>query len=225
MKLADFVRKQLKESPYMMSGEYHGEYSSTFTPDHIYMTDHNPNLQDSYLVSYKLSTAQAKELNADEIRVFYKQPHTVLGVLPGQRDEVGRPSNLLVFRLNFRQKPDLPEIPAQVDQSKILHVSSVFLDHCLHGFGLASFVYMYLAAQGFFIVSDYDQFKPAKQLWLSLAVKAKSEGLMITVFNRMTGEFVKNSAGDVEFDGSNIEHDEIWSSALDEIVLMLSKRP
>jgi hypothetical protein len=84
---------------------------------------------------------------------------------------------------------------------------------------------MYLAAQGFFIVSDYDQFKPAKQLWLSLAVKAKSEGLMITVFNRMTGEFVKNSAGDVEFDGSNIEHDEIWSSALDEIVLMLSKRP
>lgn len=202
----------LCEMPYIIDGDHY----------------HTIGYQDVFM-STKAITRTFKPLNlkiAGAMFFRHVEINQVIGVIP-EKKITGEDSNKIIFELSFKREITLKKRPQELGTS-VIQVSSAFTDKAYRNRAIAAQAYRALIDEGFVVLSDCDQFIPGKNLWERLSKDAKHYGLQVNIIN-IHGEFMRDdSLAIVDFDGTNIPEDDIWSNNIhesrDQILLVLRKR-
>lgn len=202
----------LCEMPYIIDGDHY----------------HDMEYQDIFM-STKAITRTFEPLNlkiAGATFFRHTEINQVIGVIP-EKKITGEDSNKIIFELSFKREITLKKRPQELGTS-VIQVSSAFTDKAYRNRTIAAQVYRALVDEGFVVLSDCDQFIPGKNLWERLSKDAKHYGLQVNIIN-VQGEFMRDHSGSiVDFDGSNIPEDDVWSNNIhknrEQILLVLRKR-
>lgn len=191
--------KRLTEAPYGLEGKLKRPSWNTFTSD--------TSLTRLYTPLGKIQVAD------DEVTLHLLKPKTsVIGTIKAEKDN--ELSNRVIFSLKLKKKHTLAEVPKGINKAKILQVDKVAVDPDFEGRGIASYAYSALAEQGYSVLSDVAQFQDGKQLWKRMAAKAHLRNYRIFILDSSYG-VQKKDGRPLEYNGSNIDDAEIWSSGED----------
>lgn len=162
-----------------------------------------------------------------EVSIYLlKQGSSVLGTIKSEKQigDTAVNSNRVVFFLRFKQFPTIVNYPIGITKNTVKQVDSAYVSSEFRGFGIASFVYSLMIANGYVVVSDSAQFTDGKELWKKMAKEAHAESYKIYIIDE--NGFLKDDSGEpIVYDGSNIDDAKIWTGGLDmsgeHILLML----
>ncbi len=131
----------------------------------------------------------------------------------------------VVFVLEFKNKPTLINYPKDINKKLLLQVNKVNTDKNYRELGLASYVYQLLIKKGFIILSDIIQLDGGKALWQKIARRSNFDNYKIRIIDDEIG-YLKRNGKILEYDGSNISDDEIWTTEMnfdgEHILLIMS---
>ena len=141
----------------------------------------------------------------------------VVVITPGEHEQ---------FRPIARAKIKSPDVgsaklPSYLRGKKVIQIASVSTDASQQSRGIASQLYDCLADVGYVIVSDNVQYQPATHMWKKLARTTTHNVIVIAP----SGPISKDGKA-INYNGSNIPDDQIWStdddiSGLDKFFVLL----
>jgi hypothetical protein len=144
----------------------------------------------------------------DEIELFWDTSISkrIIGVMPPEDDQ-----RELVFNLEFKPKTTLHSTPPEIAAKKLVQVTSVSTKLEYESLGIASIVYATLAADGYAVISDIEQYVPGQGIWKRLAKRHQLHDVKIYVVTK-SEHLMKDEHGQpLVYDGENIEDAKIWS--------------
>lgn len=128
-------------------------------------------------------------------------------------DEIGEERLKIVFVLTFKANNTLKAYPKDINKKLLLQVSKVNTNSQFGRIGIASFVYQSLIQKGFIILSDTVQLDGGKALWQKMSKYSQIKDYKIRIIDDETG-YLKRNGKILEYDGSNISDDEIWTTEM-----------
>ena len=202
------------------------------TPVHLGAIDAN---EKNFVMSYMSTSAVARDYdkigefaNANDVYQIFQLQSDKKFVFAGKvTKKPGRNEDVfsMDFLLEFKTEPTIVHYPSNLDRSKVLQVNWVQTNPHLKNRGLATYVYMLLASNGFVVVSDIAQFDGGQHLWKRLAKETDFNKCVVRIIDDEYG-YMKDDAGKiVEYDGANVPDNKIWTYGADmtgeHILLML----
>lgn len=163
-----------------------------------------------FITDERLSERYNKIAAQDNVEVYLhkKLESAMLGVRGPRRDSK---SGILIYGdLHFKASPNLgfPIDRAVIHTQKILQVELVNVVRTDQFRGLGTFLYSSLVQAGFTVISDNHQFIGGKELWQKIG---RTHLANETVFVIDKGVVKTENERPIEYDGTNIPEEDIWS--------------
>ena len=205
----------LSETPYLHDGDYtpRDYKKNTFISDRSLARDFK------FLGSDVFVNDKIYFHIIDNLRVH--------GTTKQKKDKTNEDSNKIIFSLKFKTTKTINNIPDDLKNKNIVQVDSVYVDSEYSGIGIASYVYLMLADQGYVILSDSSQFEDGKQLWKKIARESNFDDYQIRILDVDEGYLKDKDGKIISYDSSNVDDAKIWTSGANtngEFILLSLKK-
>lgn len=192
---------KINENPYLHAGEM---------PENIY------DIKGDYSV-----TALQRDFNflfsltEEDYHIHFlinKWNTLLIGVLNSWQSSTERV--LPLFKLRFREKLYINNIPEEITNKKLLQTDRIVLKKDLRNYSISYKVYNKLTEHNYAIISDNTHYEPARGLWLKLARNSNSNYRVI-LCDTDHGVIKDSDGNTLCYNGTNYPLEQLWTSGSD----------
>lgn len=144
----------------------------------------------------------------DNLIVYLKHDKSTAFIGTPDTRHDGAKGVLILGQLLFKSTLNLGSLEKQTFSPNVLQVELVMVNDRLKRAGVGTFLYSSLVRKGYTIISDNKQYDGGQALWQKIA---RSHASNEAVYVLDHGKLMLKDGQPIEYDGSNIPADELWS--------------
>lgn len=160
----------------------------------------------------------AKEISNRQYHFWLNKAHGFAKVTTASKDNPDEYQDVC-SKIEFNKRAVVPDF----DQSKQLQVSLVYTATPYQTERLAFWLYAILTVRGYVIISDFEQYKGGKQIWVNIIKAFQNDLIKVRVWDDSEDDWIRDTETNepLLFNNHNIESSKIWTMNYSEPTTLL----